>query len=45
MDRDNLDFCLVCDKPGDLLCCDICPSSFHLKRIGTKNIDAVGTSS
>merc|ERR1712238_297426 len=36
IDRDNLDFCLVCDKPGDLICCDICPSSFHLKCIGMK---------
>merc|ERR1711957_452527 len=45
IDRDNLDFCLVCDKPGDLICCDICPSSFHLKCIGMNKKDAVGTSS
>merc|ERR1712161_88269 len=45
IDRDNLDFCLVCDKPDDLICCDICPSSFHLKCIGMKKQDAVGTSS
>merc|ERR1712238_363657 len=45
IDRDNLDFCLVCDKPDDLICCDICPSSFHLKCIGMKKKDAAGTSS
>ena len=45
MDRDNLGFCLVCDKPGDLICCDICPSSFHLKFIDMKKQDSVGNSS
>ena len=43
MDRDNLGFCLVCDKSGDLICCDICPSSFHLKCIDMKKQDSVGT--
>ena len=45
MDRDNLGFCLVCDKPGDLICCNICPRSFHLKCIDMKKKDYVGTSS
>ena len=45
MDRDNLGFCLVCDKPGDLICCNICPRSFHLKCIDMKKKDSVGTSS
>ena len=44
IDRDNLDFCLVRDNPGDLTCHDICPSSFHLKCIGMKKKDDVGTS-
>ena len=35
----------MCDTPGDLICCDICPSSFYLKCIGMKKKDAVGTSS
>ena len=37
-----MDFCLVRDNLGDLLCRDICPSSFHLKCIGMKKKD-VGT--
>ena len=43
IDRENLNFCLVCDNPGDLICCDICPNSFHLKCIGVKKKDDVGT--
>ena len=39
-----MDFCLACDKPGDLIYCDICSSSFHLKCIGMKKKDNVGTS-
>ena len=38
-----MEFCLVCDNPGDLICCDICPNSFHLKCIGIKKQDDVGT--
>ena len=44
IDRDNLDFCLVRDNPGDLIYHDICPSSFHLKCIGMKKKDDGGTS-
>ena len=29
IDRENLNFCITCDDPGDLICCDICPNSFH----------------
>ena len=36
---------IVCGKPGDLIYCDICPSSFHLKCIEMKKQDSVGTSS
>ena len=44
IDRENLNFCLVCDNPGDLICCDICPNSFHLKCIGVKKKDDVENS-
>ena len=42
--RENLDFCITCDAPGDLMCSDICPSSFHLTCIGVKKKDDVETS-
>ena len=43
IDRETLGFCLVCNKPGDLICCDSYPSSFHLKRINMNEKDNVGT--
>ncbi|CAF0825687.1 unnamed protein product [Brachionus calyciflorus] len=27
----NLEFCFVCKDGGELLCCDSCPQSYHLK--------------
>ena len=42
--RENMNFYLLCDNPGDLICCDTCPSSFNLKYIGVKKKDDVGTS-
>ena len=26
----NLDYCITCEKVGELLCCDFCPNSYHL---------------
>ena len=43
IDPENMNFCITCDNPGDLICCDICPNSFHLKYIGVKKKDDVGT--
>ena len=43
IDREILNFCITCDNPGDLICCDICPSPFHLKCIGVKKKDDVET--
>jgi hypothetical protein len=30
----SVDYCLICRKPGDLLCCDRCPRAYHIKCIG-----------
>ncbi|XP_053308464.1 chromodomain-helicase-DNA-binding protein 5 isoform X2 [Spea bombifrons] len=29
-DDDHMEFCRVCKDGGELLCCDTCPSSYHL---------------
>ena len=26
----NIDYCIKCEKVGELLCCDFCPNSYHL---------------
>ena len=30
-DDEHMEFCRVCKEGGELLCCDSCPSSYHLK--------------
>ena len=28
---EHMEFCRVCKEGGELLCCDSCPSAYHLK--------------
>lgn len=28
---DHMEFCRVCRDGGELLCCDLCPSAYHIK--------------
>ena len=30
-DDEHMEFCRVCKEGGELLCCDSCPSAYHLK--------------
>lgn len=34
---DNTDVCLVCGVGGNLLCCDGCPASFHMRCVAETN--------
>jgi len=37
-DDENEDSCTMCDKGGNLLCCDNCPKSYHLKCLGMDDL-------
>ena len=30
----NADTCCLCNQGGSLLCCDLCPASYHMRCIG-----------
>lgn len=37
-DDGNVDYCELCDDAGDLVCCDRCPRSFHLKCLRVRSV-------
>lgn len=39
----NVDYCLICNKSGGLVCCDRCPRAFHPKCISTKEHELLET--
>lgn len=40
-DDGNVDYCCTCEEAGDLLCCDVCPRSYHPACLKLK-IDELG---
>ena len=30
----NVDMCMVCGRPGSLICCDGCPNAYHMPCVG-----------
>ena len=41
------DYCAVCSKAGELVCCDSCPRAYHLacvslKRVPRGRVDLIG---
>ena len=34
----NVDYCIVCSKGGDLICCERCPSSLHTHCVGLDHL-------
>jgi len=39
----NVDYCVICDKGGNLLCCDKCPRSYHKQCLqGNAHVDEDG---
>ncbi len=37
----HADVCDMCERPGDLLCCDTCNLAFHMKCVGLEDDDDV----
>jgi hypothetical protein len=36
---ENIDYCIICNQSGDVICCDKCPRSFHAECLSDINVD------
>lgn len=34
----NMDYCGVCETPGTLICCETCPSAYHIECLGFERV-------
>lgn len=38
-EQENSDECAICEEGGELICCETCPQSYHLKCLGLTSSD------